>query len=240
MRGFVRETCLKRVYEPNTNYIYNTFPGYSNIQVCSSNALPEFIGVSPIVLGPIWIDDPFVKKCERFENFWQWLKVFKNDIPKGEQSTLSEFHKNESKWFEFSEVKEYLPDPSKNYFDKRRKWFEDRRIDLNRLKKNKIHRNDFLYFWYNGEKINDYVEGRKVFYCHLYAQYVQDTSAYKSIKSRLERGENLCLTGWDASEWSEEEDPKCELLYERLMNKDSKFGHESVLVCLLTGNIIWK
>jgi hypothetical protein len=42
------------------------------------------------------------------------------------------------------------------------------------------------------------------------------------LTERLNRGENLCLTGWV------------------LNDKDQIFSHESVLACLLEGNYIWE
>ncbi len=94
--------------------------------------------------------------------------------------------------------------------------------------------------WYDGNIINDYVEGRKLFYCDIYSELVQRTDAYKRLKQNLDSGKNICLTGWGSADWTEEDDPKCELLYARLINKDTGFGHASVLACLLTENRIWE
>ena len=61
---------------------------------------------------------------------------------------------------------------------------------------------------------------------------------FKKMKERLLAGENLCLTGWDAFEWSEEDDPKCEILKSVLEDKNQVFGHEMVLACMLLENHI--
>ncbi len=114
------------------------------------------------------------------------------------------------------------------------------KVDLNQMRKGNNSRYNFLYCWYNGQKIYDYVTCRKTFYCLVYAQYVQDEPAYQLIKQRLDIGENLCLTGWDAFEWSEEDDSDLVQMKQVLNDKDQIFGHESVLACMLLGNYIWK
>jgi hypothetical protein len=70
-RGLIRTTKLSRKYEPETHYKYNTYYGYANIQVCSSNALSEHKKVSPMKLGPIITGDPDLPKCKIMENYWQ-------------------------------------------------------------------------------------------------------------------------------------------------------------------------
>ncbi|MHA2028919.1 MAG: hypothetical protein ACW99Q_05975 [Candidatus Kariarchaeaceae archaeon] len=67
-RGLVRTTKLIREYEPEQHYKYNSFDGYANIQVCSSNVLPEHIGVSPMRLGPIITGDANFPECKNLEN----------------------------------------------------------------------------------------------------------------------------------------------------------------------------
>jgi hypothetical protein len=95
-----------------------------------------------------------------------------------------------------------------------------------------------MYCWYDGQKIYDYISCRKIFYCLIYAQYVQDEPAYQLIKQLLDNGENLCLTGWDAFEWAENEDPNLSEIEQVLNDKNKVFGREMVLAGMLVGNHI--
>ncbi len=229
-RGFIKTTKLSRKYDPEPHYEYNSFDGYTNIQVCSSNALPEHKRVSPMRLGPIITGDPELPECKIMENYWQWMKVHKCEV-----ISLPPTNKNITKFFNYP----YFDDsPDEEYLENRKNWFNSTKADLNRMREDKKNRHNFIYCWYDGQKIYDYIMCRKAFYCFVYAAYVKEEPAYQLIKNRLDSGESLCLTGWDAFEWSEEADPNCEEIKEVLNDKNKVFGHEMVLAGMLLGNRI--
>ncbi len=213
MRGKVRKTKLSRKW--HSPYEFKTFEVYKNIQICSINAKPEDIKHNPFDIIPIYVDDPKIKRCETLENFWIYSKVYKCDVS-------------------------YDGYPTEKFLEDRLKWFASKKTDIKRLQYLKKHMKDFLYILNGGKIINDYVEGRKLFYCKKYSSLVQHTDAYHRLQYRLNNGENLCLTSWGSADWSEEDDPKCEVLFNRLNKQDMSFGHASVLCCLLTGNIVWE
>ena len=79
-RGLLRTTKLTREYKPAEHYIFKSFPGFTNIQVCSSNALPEYKDLSPMKLGPINTGDAKYPECQNLENFWNWSKVYRHEV----------------------------------------------------------------------------------------------------------------------------------------------------------------
>jgi hypothetical protein len=109
----VRTTKLIRKYDPEPHYKYNSFDGYTNIQVCSSNALSEHKGLSPMKLGPIITGDPNFPKCNNLENFWNWSKVYKHEVIS--RSTINK------KFNEFFKALEFDDSPGAEYFQNRKK-----------------------------------------------------------------------------------------------------------------------
>jgi hypothetical protein len=134
-RGLLRTTKLTREYYPEPHYKYNSFDGYTNIQVCSSNALPEHRKVSPMKLGPIITGDPKFPECKIMENYWQWMKVHKSEVV-----SLPPTNNNLTKFFNFPDFDD---SPNEEYLQNRKKWFATTKADLDRMRKYKKNRNNF-------------------------------------------------------------------------------------------------
>ncbi len=243
MRGLVRTTGLVGNWEDlyDKAPLFGSYPGYTTVHVGYKYALREHKDLSPFKLGPILTSDPDYPECKNMENLWGWVKVFKSDISKKDWASYSNFNQDKPNDFFSYTGKVSYPDPSKRYFRGRQRGFASAEVNKTRLKKSKKDIDNFLYCWYRGDKEYDFIECRKFFYCYFYAKEVQKTDAYKSIKKRLDSGENLCLTGWDAFEWSEEDDdPNLFQMKQVLNDKDKIFGHEMVLAGMLLGNRIWE
>ena len=149
--------------------------------------------------------------CVRFENFWQSLKVYTFELDADNEIT-------------------------KEYFIRRRKNFSDskghRRVFPKKVLEQRNAKVEFSYF--DGIRYN-YINARKKIYCPMYAEMVQKTRYFKSLKERMENGENLLIIGFDGFSF----DPKTDDVYQHLNDPTKPFGHEAVICCLLHGITPW-
>lgn len=75
-----------------------------------------------------------------------------------------------------------------------------------------------------------YVESR-VFYCRMYERHATQTVEFKQLQEKLQQGINLEILGYDAFR-VRDNTPK--VLDEHYQDGSRPFGHEMVLLCLLT------
>lgn len=209
-RGVVRSDRIVHRFSKEPNKKIPIHEGFMKINVCSSTDLKEFKGLSPFILGPVDHGDPYYPTAQNFENFYQWLKVFQQDV----------------NGFGY---------PSAKYLKKRVEWF----CKPTARKRNNRSRQDFLYFHFRGKRFN-YLEGRKELYCGAYADLVVKTDSYKRLVNLIDEGKNIQILGYDGIDYHSDEDPKGTILYKHLMNPDRSFGHEMVLVGLLTNQKVWE
>lgn len=73
-------------------------------------------------------------------------------------------------------------------------------------------------------------------YCPAYAAGVVKTKAYKELLSLLDQGYNLQILGYDGYDYQTEG----KTLEACLNDTTRPFGHELVLVCLLTNQRVWE
>lgn len=142
---------------------------------------------------------------QNMENAWQFSKVYYNMVDNDDN-------------------------PSEAYFEWAKKGWAD----------HKAHRypagkeNKPLFSYWDGKKL-DYCEARREIYIPLYAEAVQKTQAFKSLKlfhERMPTDKTLFLWDFDAHNMP----PPCD--YANLYNNPNiKFGHAYVLAMLLEGII---
>jgi len=90
------------------------------------------------------------------------------------------------------------------------------------------------YSYWKGEKLG-YVEARKKIYCPLYAEAVQKTEGFKTLKGLYETEEHIYLWDFDGYDYLK----FGKSLKEVLNDPSKKMGHAFVLAMLLTEQCEW-
>lgn len=198
---------------------YPRLDEYTTVSVCSGGGK---LGkqLSPFTLGPVTSihhTDLDLSEAKIFENFWQNLKVFT---------------------FELDEKS----NPSPLYFARRLKGFRDdkphRRVYPKKTLETKGAKCE--YIWWMGEKLS-WVEARVKIYCPIYAELVEKTDSFRSLKSRMANGENLLLIGYDGFPFNPYATQDVLVAAtSHLLDTTKSVGHEFVLVCLLLGIKPWE
>lgn len=163
-------------------------------------------------LSPLWLHDinsPDGEFCYRFENLWQFTKVYKEHIDE-------------------------LGNPNDKYW----KWRSDAfaRTDKGiRFPFGKPRRPEYAYWMINGEwhKLG-YLDARKIIYIPEYAKLVVKTDFYKELKQYYDDNPNvrLALADYDAYN-----NYQMGMDMVDVYNCTKKAGHAFVLKMLLQGDI---
>lgn len=163
-------------------------------------------------LSPLWLHDitaPDGEFCYRFENLWQYTKVYKEFTDKNGNPT-DEYWKWRSEAFVRTDKGVRYP------FDKAR-------------------RPEYAYWMINGEwhKLG-YLDARKIIYIPEYAKLVTKTDFYKELKEYYDTHSNvnLALADYDAYN-----NYKFDMSLVDVYNDYRKAGHAFVLKMLLEGDI---
>jgi len=117
--------------------------------------------------------------------------------------------------------------PTSEFFDRRKNGWKDTKAHRH------VKRDKCLYSYWKGEKLS-YMEARRKIYCPLYAEKVVETEAYKKIKKLVDDGYNVQILGFDGYDY------EGKTLKECFEDVSKPFGHELVLCCLLTDNLVWE
>jgi hypothetical protein len=127
----------------------NPFPGVKVINTTSKSQTDWQIELSPFFLGPY--TSPDGKIAQRFENLWQFSKVFPQHADSAGEPTEAW-----EKW--------------------RLQGFSDKQAHRYPMGKGKKP----LYRWWGGVKLN-YIDARKQIYVPIYAQLVTQTQAFQRL-----------------------------------------------------------
>lgn len=141
--------------------------GYVNINVTSS-ANGCWRELSPMLLGPIIYTGEGVNiTVKRFENLWQFSKVWPSDIDK-------ETGLPNKEW----------------YFRRYEGWKSDKGVRY--VKKGSKP----IYSFWAGQKLS-YIEARRIIYCPIYEALARRTNAFKKLKSMFDAGYKIQILGYD-------------------------------------------
>jgi hypothetical protein len=196
--------------------------GFTNVNVCSNGT--RYKSLSPMLLGPVYFTESQTTgktlKAERFENFWQYSKLYDIDLK--------------------DKTKPLTPENiSDRFFQRREIGFKDMKGHRRSVPK---ARGQCVGANYDG-KIYSYIESRQ-FYVKYYSDLVLQHHDYHHLAKRLSDGENIQILGFDGY------DPESGLQYganaitrdnilKRYLDPSKPFGHEIVLCALLTNNKVW-
>jgi|LakMenEpi03Aug12_release.lakeMendotaPanAssembly.Ray.scaffolds.fasta_scaffold665352_1 hypothetical protein len=204
---------------PQVNNFTNILP-ISNFKKWNS--------LSPMKLGPFTVTEPLPKngiplkgftkkseteqeiKCNLFENYWQYSKVYSIDMDDNDNITDS-FFKRRLLGFQ-SNI------PKRRIFPKK--------SGITTIKA-----------YHNGEYVN-YLESRK-YYCSMYEKLIINKLEFLELKNRLENGENIMILGYDGLPKGENTVITENILRNAYDDETKPFGHEIVLTCLLFGVKFW-
>lgn len=159
--------------------------------------------LSPMRLGPVQHGEPGVPTALNIENYHQAAKVFSHELEDDGTTVKAAF------------------------FELRDKLYQDAKA--HRHKPGAIGVPEFSVHLdaYAGERRYAYVESR-YFYCHWYERLAKATAECAHLRAQLQRGVNLCITGYDGRPVSEQG------IEAEYLDAGKPFGHEMVLYCLLT------
>lgn len=169
------------------------------IVIDTTSGSGRYVSLSPFVL------DARKYMARRFENLWQFSKVYPDQIDAdGEPSTS---------WFEW----------------RHRGFTSDHAV---RYPKGKGAIP--LYSFWNGSRLG-YIDARKQIYAPVYAELVQSTLGFSQLKEQLEwataYNRELILLDYDAYDHTK----LGMSLVDVINNPDRKMGHAFVLLMILTG-----
>lgn len=179
---------------------------YGIVDVTSNNPKVAH-DLSPLWLGPIRASDG--ELCERFENLWQYTKVY-------EEFTGSDGN------------------PTDEYFRWRTQGFRNNEKGV-RYPFKKVRKPEYAYYMLNGEwhKLN-YIDARKIIYIPEYAKLVVNTNAFSVLKEYYNNGGSIALLDYDAYN-NYHKDYKINMV--NVFNSYKKAGHAFVIKMLLEGDI---
>lgn len=201
-----RIICIKK----RKSYIEQceNIENYRIIDVTSNNNREKVAHeLSPLWLGPVRASDG--EMCERFENLWQYTKVY------------SEFTGADG-------------NPTPEYFQWRSKAFSNTDKGV-RFPFGKVRKPEYAYWNINGEWYKlGYLSARKIIYIPEYAKLVTQTDCYKILKEFYDNGGNLALCDYDAYN---NYHPDYNMNMVQVYNFHKKAGHAFVLKMLLEGDI---
>lgn len=188
---------------------------YKNINVCSSSKT-FYKYLSPFLLGPITIKtvdyegNVILQNCEKFENLWQSLKVWDNDLDKDYKIM-------------------------KSWYDRKNKYFLDKKS--HRHIENKRNCKTMFHLWVDQEtgKVErlNYIDARKKIYCPIYESLVKNLSYYQNLEKLVNNGTNVQILGYDGYDFTGK------TLNECFDDVSKPFGHELCLVGMLKNIRPW-
>lgn len=141
---------------------------YGGVEIDTTSSSGRFRGLSPFVLGPIWLPELHIRS-ENFENLWQYSKVYEEHIDPNDGC------------------------PTADWYYWRRQGFGDKRAHRYPKGKGRKPR----YSSWEGKQLG-YVEARTTIYAPIYAQFVAKTASYKELERVYEGVETLILRDFDA------------------------------------------
>lgn len=176
-------------------------------------------GLSPKRLGPVVSREPGVPDATSIEALHQASRVFEHE--RDEDGSLL------PSWY--ADRDEYLTDPARATW--RHKFGATKPDHLAYLKSigASDHKTKSIHIGSNGEEVSlNYVQNRW-WYCSAYEELVPQTEDFETLESLIDNGTNVEMFGYDALHGME---PGQE--FEWYSDETKRFGHESVLYCILT------
>lgn len=176
----------------------------------------SFKDLSPFYLGPITYNCPFTgpQKCLRFENLWQYCKVYPQHahLPnRFGKSGLPQDYK-----------------PTEEYFAWRNAGFaKGRAVRYPMGKKAKP-----LYSLWGVAHYN-YVDARRVIYIPHYAELVTSTTSYAMLYNWVLQGRDIALLDYDGYDHVS----RNMTLRDVIHNTTRSMGHSFIIYGLLTGGL---
>ncbi len=211
---------------------YPVKKGYLRVDVTSGSMLKlgDFYAknLSPLFLGPIELETG--EKVNKFENLWQYSKVYKH------LNHIDDDGEPNKKWKLWRE---------KGFNKLKNNKGIRTPVEVSRLKKlykeGKIDNWTPEYSYYNNEKL-DYLKSRKEIYIPQYVKLIKNENAFIVLKEKVKNGENIMIMDLDGP--SLDIYPEGALVTEEfikcmLNNIDRPFGHGYIIAAeLLDINII--
>ena len=162
-----------------TIYVLNKFEPnpYTSAREFDTTSRGQNKDLSPFYLGPyIWTDPTRGElRCERFENLWQYSKVYtKHTEP-------------------------FTENPTIEFFNWQRIGFMKQRADRYPMGKGAKP----LYTLWNGHRYG-YIYALKVQYIRIYAHLVRQTETYKLLWDLVQEGHDIVLRDFDGYDYIRE------------------------------------
>lgn len=177
--------------------------GFTRIDVTSGSANKigsvKAVLLSPLYLGPIIDCDG--DECNRFENLWQYRKVYPQlqhwDNEKGTPNNKwTIWRKNGYKLLKNNKGVRTPPDVAKL----KKTWKNACKAKYNSDEEKavciKLANWTPSGLWWEGECL-DYITARKRVYVPIYANLIRENEAFKAIKALVNKGENVMILDLD-------------------------------------------
>lgn len=198
----VRKIQMMKSVEDLGNYA-RCFPNFKHGG--RKDACFDCSSLSPFRLGPIDHGQPSLPPAKNLENFFQFNKVYSDEVDKNTQ-------------------------PTQKFFDTQLKGYLDE-VPHRHKPQYKIEK--CLYsIWEKKDKTLvslSYVESRQI-YSHFYVKYAREQEAFKKLVKLHEDGYNICIYGYDGYPTN---DVKASDMEEYYLDPSKPFGHELVLYTML-------
>lgn len=121
------------------------------------------------------------------------------------------------------------------FFERRKKGWADVKAHRHVKKGKGPNPNVPLYSYWKGEHLT-YLQARKAIYCPLYVKMVVETPEYKALEKMVAEGTNLQILGYDGYNF----EAQGKTLKECFDDASRAFGHEMLIVGLLTNQRVWE
>jgi hypothetical protein len=169
--------------------------------------------LSPFYLGPVMWNDPITgpQTCQRFENLWQYSKVYPQHATPTMNSDLPMTY-----------------DPLLSHYEWRQDGFSKHRAERYPMGKGVKP----LYTLWKGTKYS-YIEAREVLYIPVYSTLVLETKSYAMLYNMVLHGDNIALRDFDGYDHINRG-----MTFEQVvMNPKKSLGHAFIIYGLLTGDL---
>ena len=168
--------------------------------------------LSPFYLGPYtWYDNGIILTCKRFENLWQYSKVY----PQHATPDVGDLTSRRN--------------PLRVYYEWRDIGFSKHRAERYPMGKDAPKP---LYTLWKGHKYR-YIDAREALYIPVYSELVLKTESYAMLYNMVLRGENIALRDFDGYDHINRG-----MTFEQVVtNPAHSMGHAFVIYGLLTGEL---
>ena len=176
--------------------------------------------LSPMKLGPVEHNNPYLPECQTIEGFHQGSKVFREEV---RRIKMIIHYKDKKVIRNFIAIKPL-------FYKNRREFYETKTPPRYKYKGTSGNKNIPLFFIWSdksGKEVRlTYVDSRQ-FYCNFYERLASKQKDFMKLQKMIRKGYNIQICGYDGRDINKIDIEK------EYLNPNAPFGHELVLYTML-------